>query len=265
MESLLATCDRDGVAPLFLRHVEPGARVLEAGCGAGRYVRYLADRGYDATGIELSAETVEMVHRVWPDVSVLCGDVLDLPFGPDEFEGVLSLGVVEHFEDGPGRALREIRRVLKAGRTAVITVPCLNSIRRVKRALWVDELQHPRALLRALSREPSAKLTRRLPGSRYAVYPAYGDFFEYRMTHDEFAAEVEDAGLEILEHVPIGQIDGLYHDLNPFGRLVAFSDWKFTPTPTGERLNRWLSRKPFAHSHMQAVVVRKPLDRNTRV
>jgi hypothetical protein len=51
-----------------------------------------------------------------------------------------SFGVVEHWVDGPQAPLRDIFRVLKPGAKAFIAVPSFNSVRRLKRALWCDEI-----------------------------------------------------------------------------------------------------------------------------
>jgi hypothetical protein len=62
----------------------------------------------------------------------------------------------------------------------------------------------------------------------------------------------------VLAHQPIGNIDGVYHELNPLGLLVRFRNWRFDVTPLGRALNEALSRRPFLHGHMQGVVARKP-------
>jgi SAM-dependent methyltransferase len=256
--ALLSTCERDDVTGLIKKYVRQGSSILEAGCGSGRYVKYLANQGYAVEGVELSAETVGMVKRIWPDCAVVQGDVLDLPYPSDSFDAVLSLGVVEHFPAGPGPALREIRRVLRPGGVAIMTVPCLNTVRRIKRSLWLPEVLGLRRLAAAFVKGESLRPNRTRQGHLFAVYPAFGRFFEYRMTPDEFTVQVEKSGMVIVEHCPSAVMDGLYHDLNPGGLLIKFSDWRFQPTPFATWLNSLLSRRPFSHCHMQAIVAHKP-------
>jgi len=251
---------RDESTPIVERHFPRDARLLESGCGAGRWVRFLQDRGRKMIGLEYSHETVEMVKRHWPDLDIVEGDCEKSPFPDGSFDGALAFGVVEHWVEGPQRPLRELLRVLKPGGKAYITVPLFNSIRRLKKALWFDEItQAPRALAHRIlrgTRKPLSRIDRRY---LFPVFPAWGEFFEYRMSTVDFRAEVEKAGFEIIEQAPVGAMDGVYHELNPLGLLVGWKDLKFEPRGPASLINRWLSRRPFAHPHMQAIVARRPV------
>ncbi len=257
MQILLESCSRDEALPLIERHFAPPQTLLEAGCGAGRWVRFLHDRGFRITGLEYKRETVSMVHRVWPDLDIVPGDCAASPFPENHFDGALSFGVVEHWEDGPQEPLRDLFRVLKRGGKAFISVPCHNSVRKIKRVLfWKEICGLPKAVAgRIIRGNPFCRLNR---GYRFAVHPAWGPFLEYRMSTEQFRAEVEDAGFEVIEHLPLGLMDGVYHELNPLLLVVGWRGWRFYPTALACGLNRLLSRRDFMHPHMQAVVVRKP-------
>jgi cyclopropane fatty-acyl-phospholipid synthase-like methyltransferase len=49
----------------LLSHLQPvaGCRLLDAGCGRGRHARYLASRGFDVTGIDLSSNSVAFAKQ----------------------------------------------------------------------------------------------------------------------------------------------------------------------------------------------------------
>jgi SAM-dependent methyltransferase len=81
---------------LIERNVPPGAALLDAGCGTGRYSTELARRGYVVHGIDVSPELVEVAKRsngVTPSsVSFAVGDILTVPAGP--YDAILCRGVL---------------------------------------------------------------------------------------------------------------------------------------------------------------------------
>jgi len=97
--------------------------ILEAGCGKAQFVVSLRARGYDCLGLDNAVETVEGVRRLFPELPLVCGDVCHLPYEDRSFAAYLSLGVVEHFVEGPDLALSEAHRVLKDDGVLIISVP----------------------------------------------------------------------------------------------------------------------------------------------
>jgi len=183
------------------------------------------------------------------------------PFKDNSVDIVLSFGVVEHFKEGPERPLSEIYRILKPGGIAIITTPCLNSVRKIKRALWYDELKYTLKNIAAGlikgKKVTRVKINRRDKNYRYVVYPVCGDFYEYRFTTAELREVVSEPGFMIIKQVPISHMDGIYHELNPLQLMVKFNNWEFKPTKFSMLVNNLLSRRAFAHSHMQAVIATK--------
>jgi 2-polyprenyl-3-methyl-5-hydroxy-6-metoxy-1,4-benzoquinol methylase len=59
------TVDADMRAPRarFLRHVQPGGRILDAGCGSGRDALAFANAGFEVTAIDASAEMAMLASR----------------------------------------------------------------------------------------------------------------------------------------------------------------------------------------------------------
>lgn len=51
-----------------------GARILDLGCGAGHLAAALAARGYDVTGIDISADMLRYARRNAPGVRFVCAD-----------------------------------------------------------------------------------------------------------------------------------------------------------------------------------------------
>lgn len=93
--------------------LEPGARLLEVGCGAGALLGPLtADFAPRlAVGVEIDLENARRAARVAP---VVRGDGAALPFADGSFERVLFRFVLRHVRD-PAALLAEARRVLVPG------------------------------------------------------------------------------------------------------------------------------------------------------
>jgi len=101
-----------------------GRSVIDCGCGAGEYVRALAQLGADAWGIEYSEDKIGAAQRLEgiPEGRVAVGDLEALDFANDRFDVALVNEVLEHVPHDD-RALGEVHRVLKPGGVAVIFSP----------------------------------------------------------------------------------------------------------------------------------------------
>jgi SAM-dependent methyltransferase len=104
--------------------LDPGAKVLEVGCGAGFATLELARRGYAVLSTDSSADMVALAsHRIAEaglDVAMSVSDVHDLPYDTGSFELVLALGVLPWLHS-PERALGQIARVLAPGGHAILS------------------------------------------------------------------------------------------------------------------------------------------------
>jgi 2-polyprenyl-3-methyl-5-hydroxy-6-metoxy-1,4-benzoquinol methylase len=93
---------------LIERGVLPGAALLDAGCGTGRYSIELARRGYIVRGIDMSPELVEVANRSIGDgpasVSFAVGDILTMSVG--RIDAILCRGVLNDIiSDGERQAV----------------------------------------------------------------------------------------------------------------------------------------------------------------
>lgn len=92
---------------------ERSDRVLDIGCGNGRFVLFQKERCGELVGIDAGAH---FAPEPLASVDLARGDVRLLPFAAASFDKAYSLDVLEHLtEDGVVRMLSEARRVLKPG------------------------------------------------------------------------------------------------------------------------------------------------------
>ncbi|NQU77494.1 class I SAM-dependent methyltransferase [Candidatus Falkowbacteria bacterium] len=120
---------------LIKENVEDGDRVLDIGCGDGRWLEALAGQDINYVGIDNSRELIKIAkqkHKLL-NVKFLDGDVLDLPFedggfsakgGPASgWDKVLGIAVLHHIpsKELQLKALMEMHRVLRPGGKLIMT------------------------------------------------------------------------------------------------------------------------------------------------
>lgn len=94
-----------------------GKRVLDAGCGNGRYAEWLIDRGADVVAVDASKEMVEGTRqRVGGHADVYRADIgTEFEFADDsEFDGVVS-GLSLHYVEQWRPTFAEFARILRPG------------------------------------------------------------------------------------------------------------------------------------------------------
>lgn len=118
-------CQRLALSP-WLR-VPPGTRVLDVGCGVGRWCRELAARGARVTGVDFSPTMIEEARRRAAEQGVLgrcrflVQDLAQLEAG-GKFDVVLSVTVLQHILDAQrlSAALQRLGTHLAPGGTLVL-------------------------------------------------------------------------------------------------------------------------------------------------
>ena len=228
----------------FLDYLQPhspeslaGKLVIDVGTGSGRHSAQAAELGARVAAVDLG-RSIDVARRNLPsEVLTVQADAERLPFAPETFDLVMSIGVLHHLPDTQ-RALaglvpfvsvgghlhvylywlpalrwhREVLRLLTAARRVTVKLPyrVLHELcYPLSAALWLGAVA-PRRFLR--SRPRAAWLTNALPLKAYAEYPfgvLVNDQFdrfsapiEQRFTRAQVHVMLERAGLDRVVTVP---------------------------------------------------------------
>jgi SAM-dependent methyltransferase/uncharacterized protein YbaR (Trm112 family) len=92
----------------------PRLRVLDAGCGMGRWLHFVRKAGAKVVGLDVSRAIEVAAAREGCHADLVQADLRRPPFAPGTFDLVYSLGVVHHLAD-PGRAVATLAGLLAPG------------------------------------------------------------------------------------------------------------------------------------------------------
>lgn len=142
------------------------AKILDAGCAAGRDSNLLQQKGFKVTGVDISTGLLEIAKQKFPHITFLEGNFLSLPFKDGEFDGVWAHQSLLHLETTADvdKALAEFHRVLKPGGVLLVLVKAQTG--KDKTAIVTDDFSN------------------------------HDRFFQY-FTHDEIKQRLERAGFKL--------------------------------------------------------------------
>jgi len=241
LDHLLTVAQRDPLSKILEAHLPRSGRIIEGGCGLGQYVLHFRRLGYEVIGGDFSLAALTVHRATSPGSPLVALDLARLPFADCSFQAQISLGVVEHVENGPQALLKELHRTLCPGGTLLVSVP------------WVNGM-----------RSGLAPLIRRRQARRHAGGAA---FYQYAFTRREFRTVLTEAGFSVARFYPYSPGRGVRSLLSRIGRSDSSAA---APAPNGaahppdvglHRLLRRLLYTPpllWTFAHMILAVAHKP-------
>jgi SAM-dependent methyltransferase len=100
-------------------------KILDAGCGDGRFLGELAKKGVkNLYGFDYSSKAVSFAKIFLPEADIKVADIKDLPYENNFFERIFLVEVLEHINPvDTNVVLGNLKRVLKNNGELIITVP----------------------------------------------------------------------------------------------------------------------------------------------
>jgi len=130
----------------LLEGIVQSGRILDVGCGDGKFLWALDPGRWRRTGIELSRPTVDLVRGAIPDLELIAGDIFSETLPTSAFDAVTFWHVLEHLHD-TRRVLFRARSLLRPGGWMIISLPNLDSLQaRLFRSHWYAFDDVPRHL-----------------------------------------------------------------------------------------------------------------------
>jgi len=129
-------------------------KILDLGCGSGRHLVYLAKRGFDVYGFDISKYGIK-ITKGWLKKEKLkaklkIGDIYKkLPYKDNFFDALISTQTLHHNRIGNIRKLiKEIERILKPGGFIFVTVSRRTSKKDIpKERCWEIKFIAPRTYI----------------------------------------------------------------------------------------------------------------------
>jgi len=206
---------------IFKPFLSKDGRILEGGCGLGTYLIYFRDLGYDIIGVDYNVEPLTKIAGHNGNIPLYCADVRNLPFSDDSFKAYLSLGVIEHFSEGPDRAISEACRVLSSGGYFLLGVPRSSIFQKIM--FPVNLLKRNKFVRRFFKKQPK----------RY--------YWEQYFKTGELASLLSKRGFEIVQMIPVDQEHSLmtfcslfrdknsYDGANKYGTMIGDLCKRYVP------------------------------------
>jgi SAM-dependent methyltransferase len=90
-----------------------GARIMDLACGKGRHSRYLAEKGFDVTGLDISRQSIEFASQFENDMLAFYQHDMRLPFRHNYYDAILNFFTSFGYFDNDADHLRTLVNVAR--------------------------------------------------------------------------------------------------------------------------------------------------------
>lgn len=225
---------------MLLKYLNKNHKVIDAGCGFGKWVIFLAKQGYNIIGVDNNDLAIAKLKSFDNSLQIEPGNILNFKYPDNYFDAYISMGVVEHFEDGPLLALKEAYRILKPNGLIFLSTPTVNLIRKIVIQPILNLISRFYYILsRIKSFVENPRIKPHIP-NKQGNNKKYIHFLEYRFTTNELQTFLRQSNFEIIEthphdfhgskihHIGLGvdfpflkAKNGVNFKLNFVGRIIA--------------------------------------------
>jgi ubiquinone/menaquinone biosynthesis C-methylase UbiE len=121
--------------------VEKSALVLDLGCGTGLLSKILVAKGFEMLGLDISFESLRLLHQGKSRVSTVQADAVRVPLIDASCHAVVSLGAWRHFPD-LRQVVTEVARILKGDGMLIVGYfpPAIGGVIHQGDGLWCRSL-----------------------------------------------------------------------------------------------------------------------------
>lgn len=108
----------------FKKYIKPGDKVLDLGCGNGRFYPFVKDiKNISYLGIDNNPDLIKHAQKIYSSAKFVVGDLLDIPYS-DHADILFSIASFHHIPSFElrNKSIQELHRVIKKNGFVVITV-----------------------------------------------------------------------------------------------------------------------------------------------
>lgn len=105
----------------LITRLPKGAKVLDAGCGAGIPIGQMLSEKFEVTGVDFSEAQIELAKKNVPNAHFICDDMTRLKFPANSFDAITSYYAIIHVPREEHQALlADFHTLLKPGGYALL-------------------------------------------------------------------------------------------------------------------------------------------------